>query len=393
MNSKDAWNSQELFSPPEIRSAEKFPQFVLPGLQSLLLQGQAVAGRSTWAYAYYSLPDGAAPAGGWPAVVLFHGGGGTAFAKYIQLWNRWGYAAIAFDHYGKLPETDKLQAERAALPESWLAAEGLDTLPQSWLQGWNQQASQECGKWVRHAVSLCLKAHSFLRLQTQINPDKIGMIGVSWGGVLGAIAAALDPRLKFAVLNYGCGFHDLAGPELSFHKYAREWWEPKHFLPQCQVPLLWINGTNDQNFAPGPWSRSVAAAPSSAAAALVPALDHSHGAFAYPWVKRFADSFCFGGTAVPKLGASSLSGEVISTPILRPGRGILRAELEYTLDSGPTPQRRWQAVPAKFDRERVQAVIPSGTVACYLNAYDDTQQDGWNWPASSDYITRDPSGY
>lgn len=393
MDSKDAWNSQELFSSPEIRSAEDFQRFTLPGLQSLLLQGQTVAGRSTWAYAYYSLPDGVAPVGGWPAVVLFHGGGGTAFAKYVQHWNRWGYAAIAFDHYGKLPETDKLQAERAALPESWLAAEGLDSLPQDWQKGWNQQASQEYGKWVRHAVALCLKAHSFLRIQTQINPEKIGMIGVSWGGVLGAIAAALDPRLKFAVLNYGCGFNDLAGPDLGFHKYAREWWEPKHFLPQCQVPLLWINGTNDLSFAPSSWSRSVSAAPSSDAAALVPALEHSHGAFAFPWAKRYADSFCSGGTAVPKLGSSSLNGEVISAPILRPGRGILRAELEYTLDSGPTPQRRWQAIPAEFDRESVRAVIPSGTVACYLNVYDDAEQGGWNWPASSDYITRDPNGY
>jgi len=393
MDHTAVWRNEALLAAPATQPAEVFPQFAIPGVQSLLLEGLPVAGRQTWAYAYYSLPSGEPPDGGWPAVVLFHGGGGTAYAKYVQLYNSWGYAAIIFDHYGKFPEPEKPQAERTALPGSWLSAEGLTTLPAGWLDCWNKQAGIECGKWVQHAVSLCLRAHSYLRSLPIINRDKIGMVGVSWGGVMGAIAASVDPRLCFAVLNYGCGCHNLAGPELSFHKYAAEWWVAENFLPQCRVPLLWINGTNDQNFAPAAWSHSVALAPSSAAAALVPALDHSHCGFEYPWVKRYADSFCYGATSLPKLDQSTLNADVLSAVILRTGKGILRAELEYTLDAGPTPRRQWQAAPAEFNRERVWASIPAGSVAYYLNVYDDTEQGGWHWPASSDYSSRDPNGY
>ena len=34
---------------------------------------------------------------------LVHGGGGTAFADWVKLWNSRGYAAIAMDNCGSIP--------------------------------------------------------------------------------------------------------------------------------------------------------------------------------------------------------------------------------------------------------------------------------------------------
>ena len=38
-----------------------------------------------------------------PAMVLVHGGAGTAFADWVRMWKRRGYAAIAMDTCGSVP--------------------------------------------------------------------------------------------------------------------------------------------------------------------------------------------------------------------------------------------------------------------------------------------------
>lgn len=38
-----------------------------------------------------------------PGMVLVHGGGGTAFEDWVQLWVQRGYAAIAMDTCGQVP--------------------------------------------------------------------------------------------------------------------------------------------------------------------------------------------------------------------------------------------------------------------------------------------------
>ena len=42
-----------------------------------------------------------------PAVVLVHGGGGTAFREWAELWAKRGYAAIAMDLAGHRPVEGK----------------------------------------------------------------------------------------------------------------------------------------------------------------------------------------------------------------------------------------------------------------------------------------------
>ncbi|MCS6243430.1 MAG: acetylxylan esterase [Opitutus sp.] len=61
-------------------------------------------------------------------------------------------------------------------------------------------------QWTFHAVSAVVRAHSLLRSFHQVDPARIGVTGVSWGGYLTCIAAGIDHRFAFAAPVYGCGF-------------------------------------------------------------------------------------------------------------------------------------------------------------------------------------------
>jgi hypothetical protein len=56
----------------------------------------------TRVFAFYGVPARKG-ADRLPAMVLVHGGDGTAFADWVKLWNDRGYAAIAMDTCGSVP--------------------------------------------------------------------------------------------------------------------------------------------------------------------------------------------------------------------------------------------------------------------------------------------------
>jgi len=78
------WNKAELFAAPKYYPSD---QFNVPGVKSILYEGLNYKGKPSRFYAYYGVPDGQAPATGWPGVVLVHGGGGTASANWVKQWN------------------------------------------------------------------------------------------------------------------------------------------------------------------------------------------------------------------------------------------------------------------------------------------------------------------
>src|SRR4029079_6138866 len=60
--------------------------------------------------------------------------------------------------------------------------------------------------WTYHAVGNCIRGVSLLASLPEVDADKIGVTGISWGGYLTCIVAGLDDRFKVAVPVYGCGF-------------------------------------------------------------------------------------------------------------------------------------------------------------------------------------------
>ncbi len=126
-----------------------------------------------------------------PGIVFCSGTGGikkTVPVRYGQLWAAQGFAVLAFDYRG-WGESDA----RLMLPEPMPKpdAEGFVTVkarPVRWQLDFADQTWD-----IRCAIS-------FLTAEPGIDPQRIGIIGTSYGGGLVAWVAGHDPRVKCAAV-------------------------------------------------------------------------------------------------------------------------------------------------------------------------------------------------
>jgi hypothetical protein len=58
-------------------------------------------------------------------------------------------------------------------------------------------------QWYYHAVAQVVLAHSLIRSFPEVNVDKIGITGISWGGTLTSTVMGVDNRFKFVIPVHG----------------------------------------------------------------------------------------------------------------------------------------------------------------------------------------------
>ena len=54
--------------------------------------------------------------------------------------------------------------------------------------------------WSYHAVAAVVRGHSLLRSLPNVDAERIGVTGISWGGYLTCIVAGVADRFRHAVL-------------------------------------------------------------------------------------------------------------------------------------------------------------------------------------------------
>jgi len=147
------------------------------GVKAVWIAGPVYKGKPTRAFAYYGVPSG----GRAPGMVLLHGGGGTAFAEWVRMWNARGFAAIAVDTVGTRPL-------RAVAGKEWNPERSRHEF--SGPAGWGDFANVDAPvgeQWTYHAVAVTIAAHSFLRTLPGVDAGRTGLTGISWGGYLTSI--------------------------------------------------------------------------------------------------------------------------------------------------------------------------------------------------------------
>jgi dienelactone hydrolase len=359
---QSSWDLDALSKAPKTGAAEGFEA---EGLKAIFYDGEAWKGNPTRVFAWVGIPKAAAKV---PAMVLVHGGGGTAFADWARLWTGRGYAAIAMDLCGCLPRKKDKAWERHAQggPPGW--------------GGFDQIDGDEKDHWTHHAVADVLLAHSLLRSFPEVDADRIGITGISWGGYLTCIAASVDSRFKFAAPVYGCGFLGDNSTWLgTFEKMGKEksekWlrlWDPSKYLQQAKMPYLWVNGTNDFAYPLDSYQKSYRLPAPERTLAIRVRMAHAHGGPGEnpEEIHAFADSLFKGGAPLAKItGQSAEKGEAWATFASK--APIVKAELNFTRDSGKWQPRKWEILPAKLEGNRASAAVPEGAKVLYLNLVDD----------------------
>ena len=192
--------------------------------------------------------------------------------------------------------------------------------------------------WTYHAVAAVIRGHSLLASRKEVDKDRIGITGISWGGYLTCIVAGLDDRLKVAVPVYGCGFlaessawqDRMAAMPAEDRASWTKHFDPWQFAGGTSCPILFLNGTNDFAYPPDSYKKTYQLPKSAVTIAMVPRLPHGH-IWTFPIVDLFVDSVLTKGVPLPKLGAMKIAGEMASAGVSSESK-LVKAELHYTTD-------------------------------------------------------------
>ena len=272
---------------PSVRFCpERDPFPADPRVKALRFSGLPYNGKENTVFAYLALPENASAQTPAPGMVLVHGGGGHAYAEWARDWADRGYAAVSFDGFGQT-YTGPDRTYDASLdfwkpdPASHLPMDGFASVGKPFAeQGFTYFAAD------------VLLAHNLLRADPRVVPGRIGLTGISWGGIAASVAVCYDDRFAFAAPVYGCGFMDASqtawGAPFRSSDIAAVW-DAKLLLGTVAAPVRFFNGDGDPFFDANATTASAAAAPNGSLT-LLPGFTHgqTEGA-AIPELLRFAD--------------------------------------------------------------------------------------------------------
>ena len=325
-------------------------------------------GKPTRVFAWIGLP--ANRTGKVPGMVLVHGGGGTAFKEWVQKWNAQGFAAISIAVEGQTDVNISKEKGRSTWARHDFSGPARDgTFADTKLPLKDQ--------WMYHALADTMLANSLLRSLPEVDPSKVGVMGISWGGVITSTVIGLDERFAFGIPTYGCGHlfdaENHWGQALHDNIGYKEVWDGMNYADRVKMPVLWLSWPQDAHFPLGCQAEHYRKTPGPRMVSLITKMGHSHQAGWNP-----PDSYAFAKSIVEtgkpwgrSTSAVTEQGHAVAT--FASTKPLDRAVLVSTTDKGFTGKRQWVETPAAGASggggTTVSAPLPPGTTAWYVNAY------------------------
>lgn len=278
-------------------------------IKGLFIDGLDYNDHPTKVFCWYGVPETLKAGEKAPAVVLVHGGGGTAFPDWVNQWTSRGYVAIAIAHEGQLPGAKD-----------------------PWYPTWEYSGPRRAGffrdadkdlqeQWFYHAVADAILANSLLRNFPEVDSANIGISGISWGGILTHVITGIDERFKFSIPVYGCGYlYDSPKYSVDMNRnsedemqFYRENWEPSLYTPLQDLPVFYVNGSNDKQFAMNIATRTFKSLSSEKYLRVEPNMRHSTKAgYAPKEIYDFADYVTRNGQAPRAISIDNLMGSTMT---------------------------------------------------------------------------------
>ena len=352
------WSVSDLLAPPRYRQ-NPYTDSDFPGLQALLVEGRGPNGTNAEFFVYYAKPDGPVPEGGFPGVLLVHGGGGTAYPNYVQDFVKDGFAVLALDWYNQRPA-----------PALTNVPPSQTTVPRVPLPGGKRQDH------VANVANMVL-AHSLLRSFPEVNAARTVYVGLSWGSWYGSCVTAIDNRFKGACMIYLCDRHPNAKADPALPIFVKG-----PFHKSMKVPSWWISWSRDPNGVPETLQAAWEACPCENGRTIVHNLGHSHDGFSVVAVHRMARYFVGMDVRLPRLTLGRIDGRSVFAEIVDAGKGVKDALLWFTRCPPPelghyreNEKTKWLSAPAKIEGGVVSAILPDDARIAYLSVYEAEQSD------------------
>ena len=245
------WDTDELFGTvPETKSVG---YTITENIEAFKFKSAGYLGKeNTWVYAVMGTPkqdEFPMPDGGYPAVVLVHGGGGQVYLNWVRYWNEKGFVAIAFDTYGNMLDADFNKTQN---PEGGPSEACTGSIMDS--------VGAKTDSWVYHVVTNVILCNNILRNREDVNKDKIVATGISWGSVALCITSGVDKRFAGFAPVYGGGYvyddsffvSNYPSPTAFGGTDDRDKWialyDASSYLPYSTKPMFFVSGIDDIAF-------------------------------------------------------------------------------------------------------------------------------------------------
>jgi len=244
---------------------------------------------------------------------------------------------------------------------------------------------------IAHGVVALLKAVSYLESRPEVDANRIGMCGSSWGGFYTTMMIGIDARLKAGSAMFGCGFLDIGnawwgypGSKKFPDDEKRNHWlatlDPGPRLAHRKTPYAIFTGTNDMFY----WMPSVMKTLETAGGAKHLALfpNWAHGlppqgdAEVFEWLDVHLQNATPLTTVTP-LEAEAVAGKHFQRWTFAGERKIVSADLIVSPGlPGNWLSRYWMTIPATIEGNRCIASIDALHGPCMISG-NVTDVDGY----------------
>ena len=334
----------------------------------------SVVGEQSKVFAYIGVPKGATEENPVPAVVCVHGGAGVAFSEWVKLWNDRGYAAIAMTLTGDGPDANPGPGGSGSFVSKFLH-------PYAGLHCWGEQAFRAdlAQNSMYQNVLNVVRAHNVLRGYPGVDETKVGITGISWGGVTTTTVIGVDQRFLFAAPVYGAGYLDESETYFSNYfgsnKNTAEW-DPANFAAQSDVPTLFVNSNSDEHFSINSTTKTAGVTKNSKIS-----IHHRYGHnYTLGWGRQeiytFADAMVKGYDPFITISGEKVENGVLTAKVEYP-KGVSAASVTTyyittdTLPFGGKTAIDWKYVTSyETTEEGIKVSLPADATFCYASIKD-----------------------
>ncbi len=309
-------------------------------------------------FAYFSYPKGGRKL---PAVIWNPGGLSQASTVWTEPPARRGYAVLCID-----------------FPQPGYRSTGGYPINAGLTLGEDPRKAP-----IYHGAVALLRAVSYLETRPEVDRDRIGMGGSSWGGFFTSLMIGIDPRLKAGACLYGTGSlhlgnawwdgqsrHGKQPPTQAERERWRTTLDPAGRLQKRRTPIAWFTGTNDGFYFMPAVMKTYELAAGPKHLTLLPNWDHAlppsfHDELVYAWL----DVHLKGGPAFLKPADLEVNrdGNGLTAQWTVKGDATAAHLIASYGDAGNWQGRYWHTFKAEINSNTCRATFPAGTLPCYVS--------------------------